>query len=98
MRAGVIDYLQGQEPGGLHDTEELERHLADSWAAFEGHDAEDMTPEKLLGRMEQAEWSPPVLTLVIERHGRTCLGSSRADLHRWTINVIERTAISTTFQ
>lgn len=33
-----------------------------------------------------------VLSFVIERHGRTCAGSTRADLHRWTINLIERTA------
>lgn len=30
--------------------------------------------------------------VVIGRHGRTCLGSTRADLHRWMINFIERTA------
>jgi hypothetical protein len=51
-----------------------------------------MSPEKLLGRMEQVEWSPPVLTFVIERHGRTCVGSTRADLYRWTINFITKTA------
>ena len=38
------------------------------------------------------EWSPPVLTFAIERQGRTCFGSTRADLQRWTINCIEKTA------
>jgi hypothetical protein len=88
----LTDYLHAQGPGRLLDTAELERHLAGFWGSFEGNDAEGMAPEKLFGRMEQVRWSPPVLTFVIERHGQTCLGSTRADLHRWTINFIEKTA------
>src|SRR5690349_20474528 len=37
--------------------------------------------------MEQPEWKPPVLTFLIERHGATRIGSSRAERHKWTINV-----------
>ena len=51
-----------------------------------------MGSEKLVDRMEAVEWSPPILTFVIERHGRTCLGSARADLHRWTVNLALNTA------
>ncbi len=82
VRRTLTAYLRGQQPGRLQDTSELERHLAGSWAAFEGNDAEGMAHWKLLGRMEGVEWSPPVLSFVIERHGRTCAGSTRADLHR----------------
>jgi hypothetical protein len=63
----LTEYLRGQGPGRLQDTAELERHLAGSWSVFDGNDSEGMTPEKLLGRMEQLEWSPPVLTFRIER-------------------------------
>lgn len=92
MRCEPTDVLRSHEPGPLQEMAELERHLADSWATFEGNEAKGMTAEKLLGRMEQVRWSPPILTFVIERHGGTCLGSTRADLHRWKINFTERTA------
>lgn len=92
MTPNLSEYFRAQELGCLQHTAELERHLAGSWYSFEGSESEGMTPEKLFGRMEQVEWSPPVLTFVIERHGRTCLGSTRADLHRWTINFITKTA------
>jgi hypothetical protein len=85
-------YLSGLEPGRLQDTSKLERHLAGSWTAFEGNDAEGMTPWKLLGRMERVEWLPPALSFVIERHGRTCAGSTRANPHRWTVNITDKTA------
>ncbi len=42
--------------------------------------------------MEQIEWSPPVLAFLMERHGGTCCGSTRADLHRWTINLEQEAA------
>jgi len=89
MRPGVIEYLRGHEPGRLRETAELERHLAESWATFEGNDSEGMTAEKLPGRMEQVEWTPPVLNFVIERHGGACLGSSRAPQHRPRVGAYE---------
>jgi len=92
MPSNLSDYLGEQEPSRIQVTVALERHLADSWDAFDGHDATGMTPEKSLGRIEQVEWSPPLLTFLIERHGRTCAGSTRADLHRWTINLTDKTA------
>jgi hypothetical protein len=92
MLTNLNDYLRGQKPGRLDVGPELERTLASSWDSFEGRDSEGMTPDKLFSRMEKVEWSPPVLTFVIQRHGRTCVGSTRADLHRWTINFIEKTA------
>jgi hypothetical protein len=90
--ADLTTFLATMPPGPLHDTADLERLLNACWDAFEGHEDEGMTPEKLLGRMEKVEWQPPVLTFVIERHGRICQGSSRANLHRWTVNIEARTA------
>jgi hypothetical protein len=46
-----------------------------------------MTPEKVTGRMEDVEWALPILTFVIERHGGTVLGSSRAELQQWRLDI-----------
>ena len=51
-----------------------------------------MAGHKLIGRMEHVEWNPPVLTFVIERHGGTVLGSTRAELQRWTVDLDRKTA------
>jgi hypothetical protein len=37
-----------------------------------------MTGQKLLGRMEEVVWEPPILSFTVERHGGTVQGSSRA--------------------
>lgn len=51
-----------------------------------------MAGYKVRGRLERMEWKPPLLTFQIERHGRSCLGSTRADLQRWTVNLERKTA------
>jgi hypothetical protein len=51
---------------------------------------ENTTWEKV-GRMELETWEPPLLKFVLERHGRTLNGSTRADLHHWVVNVQEGT-------
>jgi hypothetical protein len=51
-----------------------------------------MTAEKLLCRMENVKWDPPFLSFEIERHGGTVLGSSRAEIQRWTIDLDRCTA------
>ena len=51
-----------------------------------------MAGHKLIGRMEHVEWHPPLLTFVIERHGGTVLGSTRAELQRWTVDLDRKTA------
>ena len=43
--------------------------------------------------MEKVVWQPPNLNFVIERHGATVLGSSRAKRHKWEVNINNRTAI-----
>lgn len=49
-----------------------------------------MTANKL-SRWEQPTWSPPTLNFDIERHGATVMGSSRAEVQRWAIDVDNET-------
>ena len=65
----------------------VERQLAESWATFEGSDAGGMEAYKLNDRTEQLMWTPPVLSFRIERHGGTVLGSSRAEIQTWEVDL-----------
>ncbi len=56
------------------------------WSEFAGSEEHAMAPHKLR-RMERVLWSAPFLSFVIERHGGTVMGSSRADLQRWTVDI-----------
>lgn len=47
-----------------------------------------------LERIEQVSWAPPNLRFIVERHGGTVMGSSRAELIRWTVDVNEGIASS----
>ena len=80
------------QPGQVDDTTDLERVLAASWDEFTGDDG-GMAGHKLLARMEDVTWNPPVLRFVIERHGGTVLGSTRAELQHWEVNVEKKTAV-----
>ena len=51
-----------------------------------------MEGNKLFGRMESVEWSPPLLTFKIKRHGGASLGSSRAELQHWAVDISKRMA------
>jgi hypothetical protein len=42
--------------------------------------------------MEDLEWSPPILTFIIVRHGATALGSSRAEKQLWILDIDAMTA------
>lgn len=95
MRTTVIDklqtYLANLPPGPSADTGELERLLAACW-----HDLAStcggMEGWKLLGRMEAVAWNPPLLTFTVERHGGTVLGSTRATLQEWAVDMDVLTA------
>ncbi|MDA8336995.1 MAG: hypothetical protein M0Z41_18765 [Peptococcaceae bacterium] len=69
--------------------DEIEKLLAAAWPSLMGYE-EGMKPEKLRGRMEEIHWKPPVLSFAIERHGRTVMGSTRADLQYWDIDLNKR--------
>jgi hypothetical protein len=96
--SGCLDKLRRQlrelPPGPIDpDTaSELEDLLAQAWDELEGSDAGGMTPGKIRGRVEEPAWKPPVLSFVIERHGRTAMGSTRADLQLWLVDVEAGTA------
>ena len=85
------DYLTTIDPGRISEAGELERLLAGSWDNLGGDDG-GMAGCKLIGRMERVEWHPPVLTFTIERHGGTVLGSTRAEVQRWAVDVGHGTA------
>ena len=66
---------------------EIDALLAACWEDFEGSDDGGMRSFKLRGRLEEVEWSSPVLTFTIERHGGTVHGSSRAELQAWSLDL-----------
>jgi hypothetical protein len=68
--------------------------LKESWNHFKGSGAEGMGVSKL-DRIEGLRWDPPVLRFTIERHGGTVMGSTRAELHEWMVNIDDSTAVST---
>jgi hypothetical protein len=83
--------LATMPPGPVTDTTDLERLLADCWDEFTGDDG-GMESFKLLNRMEHVTWTPPKLVFTIARHGGTVLGSTRAELQRWTVDIAKMTA------
>jgi hypothetical protein len=47
-----------------------------------------------LFRAEDLEWNPPSLIFTIDRHGAAMLGSRRAEIQRWEIDLKNKTAKS----
>src|SRR5271157_472113 len=85
------NYLNTLEPGPVEETTHLERLLAEVWDDL-GGDNGGMAGIKLIRRMERVEWHRPILTFLIERHGGTVLGSTRAELQRWSVHLDRGTA------
>jgi hypothetical protein len=81
------DYLSSLTPGSIAGRHKLDVLLARCWDALEGAGQEGMTAKKLIGRVENPEWNPPELSFIIERHGQTVRGSTRASLHHWSVDV-----------
>ena len=72
---------------------EIQRLLGECWHEFEGSDAEKMHGGKIQGRaIEDVSWKSPRLQFTIERHGATVMGSTLAELHRWTVDLDKMTA------
>jgi hypothetical protein len=84
-------HLSARHPGPISDSPDIERLLATVWHDLAG-DEGGMAGYKLLGRMENLAWQPPKIVFRIERHGATVMGSSRAELQEWTIDLVQRTA------
>lgn len=86
------EYLGSIPHGRIEDTAHLETLLAARWDEFAGANQHGMDSSKLRARMEHVEWNGELLSFVIERHGGTVHGSTRAERQRWTIDVTRRTA------
>lgn len=86
------ELLAAVPPGPIQEHTKLDKALADCWDGFRGSGEGGMEGYKLLGRMESVGWHSPVLSFVIERHGGTVKGSTRAELQHWEINLHDQTA------
>jgi hypothetical protein len=78
-------------PGEIRESAFVAALLADCWHEFEGSTAQRMQAGKL-GRMEDVRWDPPVLSFTVERHGAMSMGSTRAELKHWLVDIDRRTA------
>jgi hypothetical protein len=85
-------HLSEAEVGYPADPGQIVELLADAWDQFDKFDDTKMAGYKLFRRMENVTWKPPCLTFQIERHGATVLGSTRADLYTWSVDLDRRTA------
>jgi hypothetical protein len=82
-------------PTGLltdQDARDVESCLASCWGDFVGADAGGMEAHKLIRRIENLRWAPPVLEFRIERHGGAVCGSTRAELQTWSVDISLKTA------
>lgn len=79
-------YLRGLPPGPVNDKPKLIELLTAAWESLEGMDSEKTYCWKL-SRLETPIWDPPKLSFDLERHGGTVLGSTRAEVHHWEIDI-----------
>ena len=89
----LIEALRHIPEGRLTEDvrEKLIPLLRECWHDFRGSSEASMRAWKL-DRAEEFWWNPPLLSFTIEGHGATMLGSSRADLQNWTLNLTARDA------
>jgi hypothetical protein len=84
----LSDELSKTPKGAIPEAarDEIITLLAHCWRDLQGAGETSMEDWKL-NRLEDLSWNPPLLSFTIERHGGTVLGSTRAELHKWTVNV-----------
>jgi len=87
--------LEATSPGPVDEASPVESLLVSCWECFRGNTETSMTAGKLLARIENLKWEPPCLEFEFERHGGTVKGSSRAELHSWSVDINARTATVT---
>jgi hypothetical protein len=83
------DALGKIQPGPITDTDAHQRIiqlLQNCWEQFSGASDSAMSLFKL-DRAEQLSWSPSLLKFIMERHGATVLGSTRAELQEWSVDL-----------
>jgi hypothetical protein len=86
------EMLRGLQPGEVSDPAPVATLLAKCWDELPGSEAAGMSGYKLLGRMEDVRWDPPVLSFGIERHGATVLRSTWAEVQYWDVDLQKATA------
>lgn len=65
--------------------------LTNAWNQFSGS-GEQKTLASKIWRAEDITWIAPVISFKIERHAGTANGSSRAEVHVWSVNIETRIA------
>ncbi len=80
------EYLSPLPPGSVCDIDGLLARLKPAWHDLEGSESNSMAAYKL-DRIEDPDWAPPILSFIVERHGATALGSTRAELQHWRVNL-----------
>ncbi len=67
----IRDHLAGESPGAIpwEHARDIEALLGDCWDRLAGSRQGGMRDHKLVGRTEDMNWQPPILTFSIERHG-----------------------------
>jgi hypothetical protein len=81
------DLLGATTAGPIINIKPLLQVLKGCWHDFDGSDSSAMAGYKL-DRMERVSWFPPVLTFTVERHGGVMMGSTRAELQEWTVDLV----------
>ena len=86
------DFLNSLPQGAIQDQdiEIIEKYLAEFWEQLEDSNVTKMNGFKLKRGIENVEWNSPILSFIIERHGGTVMGSSRAERQRWGIDIIQK--------
>jgi hypothetical protein len=74
-----------------NDRANLKQLLENCWESLKGSDDQKTNATKIY-RAENIFWNSPILSFVLERHGGTVNGSSRAFLHYWEVDVEQGTA------
>jgi hypothetical protein len=84
----LLNELKDTPPGPIDATayDKIINLLAACWGGLKGANDTSMEPWKL-DRAEDLSWNPPCLTFTVERHGATMLGSSRAELQTWSVDL-----------
>jgi hypothetical protein len=86
----LIRLVAHTPPGRIRDTSVLERLLEEYWTQLDGSATSGMCGWRLVERMENVFWRPPVLSFSIERH-RVC-GAAQALVQHWKVDFHRNTA------
>ena len=89
----LIEKLNKLGHGPVPDSNKTEvlNLLSGYWQYLKGSDNQKTLPYKL-SRAENLSWDGSILSFVLERHGSTVNGSSRAELHHWDVNLVNNCA------